>query len=279
MTRIWRGAVLAGVGLLVLWLERRRRARPYVERFERHTARNVAVAGLAAATVRLVETPIVFPAARWVTRRGWGVTAWLGGPRWLRTVVALLLLDYTLYVWHVLLHRVDALWRFHLVHHVDLDLDATTGLRFHAGELTLSVPWRVAQIAAIGVTPGTLVAWQTLTLASVLFHHSNGALPVALESRLSRVLVTPRMHAIHHSIDPSETNSNFSSGLALWDQLHRTLIPLSAAGAVTIGVAGYRDPREVGLGRILRLPFRVDLKPAKEAVERLDAELRASMPK
>jgi sterol desaturase/sphingolipid hydroxylase (fatty acid hydroxylase superfamily) len=112
------------------------------------------------------------------------------------------------------------------------------------------------------VTPGTLVAWQTLTLASVLFHHSNSALPAGVEARLSRLLITPRMHAIHHSIEPAETDSNFSSGLAIWDRLHGTTCLAAAADEVTIGVADYRDPLDVGIDRILRLPF---LPPAERA--------------
>ena len=111
----------------------------------------------------------------------------------------MLLMDYTLYVWHVLTHRVPALWRFHAVHHIDLDLDASTAVRFHFGELTLSTPWRVAQVVVIGTSPLALSIWQTGLLMSILFHHSNVELPLAIERRLGRVFVTPRMHGIHHS--------------------------------------------------------------------------------
>src|SRR3546814_2584537 len=105
---------------------------------------------------------------------------------------------YTLYVWHLLLHRVPLLWRCHVAHHVDLDLDASTALRFHFAELALSVPWRAAQIVLIGVSPRALSVWQTALLLSVLFHHSNARLPPAMERRLNRLIVTPRMHGIHH---------------------------------------------------------------------------------
>lgn len=236
-------------------LEHRRRARPYVEPRPRHQGRNLAIAGLAAATVHLIEAPLVLSVARAVERRRWGLTAAIPAPRWARRLAAILLLDYTLYVWHILVHRVPLLWRFHLVHHVDLDLDATTGLRFHAGELTLSIPWRVAQILVIGVTPGALTTWQALTLASVIFHHSNSDLPLPLERLLCRVLVTPRMHAIHHSIVEAQRHSNFSSGLVLWDHLHRTFRADAETSAVTIGAAGYLEPDAVRLRRVLILPF------------------------
>ena len=179
----------------------------------------------------------------------------LGGPPWFRDVVSIVLLDYTLYVWHILVHRTPWLWRFHLVHHVDLDLDASTGLRFHAGELAASVPWRAAQILAIGVTPRALAVWQSLTIGSVLFHHSNTEFSDRAERLLSWIVATPRMHAIHHSIDPAQLQSNFSSGLAIWDRLHGTARFDARASDVTVGVLGYLDATAVTLVRILTLPF------------------------
>src|SRR5688572_3209445 len=121
------------------------------------------------------------PLARSVERRGWGLLYAIRMPGWLRSMLALAALDYTLYLWHVLVHRTPALWRFHAVHHVDRDLDASTAVRFHFGELAASVPWRAAQVVLIGVDARTLQAWQTLTLLSVLFHHSNVRLPERLE--------------------------------------------------------------------------------------------------
>jgi sterol desaturase/sphingolipid hydroxylase (fatty acid hydroxylase superfamily) len=247
--------LLVAAGSLVLLLERKRRARAYVEPRTTHVARNLAVAGLAAATVHLVETPVVLPLARTASRRRWGVTSVIPGPPWLRGIVAVLLLDYTLYLWHIVVHRVPWLWRFHLVHHVDLDLDASTGLRFHAGELAASVPWRAAQVVAIGATPAALAAWQSLTIASVLFHHSNARLSPRSERILSWIVATPRMHAIHHSIDAAQRDSNYSSGLAIWDRLHRTARFDADAGEVIVGVEGHSSPGDASLARILELPF------------------------
>jgi sterol desaturase/sphingolipid hydroxylase (fatty acid hydroxylase superfamily) len=176
-------------------------------------------------------------------------------PRASHVALAVFLLDYTLYVWHVLAHRVPWLWRFHLVHHVDLDLDASTALRFHFGELALSVPWRAAQIAAIGVTPDALRLWQNALLVSILFHHSNLRLPIAIERAIAWLVVTPRMHGIHHSVVPEETNSNWSSGLTLWDRLHGTLRLNVPQQDVVIGIPAFRDPDDVSLGKALELPF------------------------
>ena len=169
--RLMRGVFFVAIAGTVLLLERRRRARAYVESPAVHRGRNLAVAGLAAATVQVLEAPVVVPLAKFVARRRWGLIGLFNGPAWLRDLAAIVLLDYTLYLWHITVHRVPWLWRFHLVHHLDLDLDASTGLRFHAGEIAASVPWRAAQVIAIGVTPRALTIWQTLTIASVLFHH------------------------------------------------------------------------------------------------------------
>jgi sterol desaturase/sphingolipid hydroxylase (fatty acid hydroxylase superfamily) len=155
----------------------------------------------------------------------------------------------------VLTHRVPWLWRMHLVHHVDLDLDASTALRFHAAELVVSVLWRAGQILCIGVRHRTLSLWQTLTLISVLFHHSNVRLPMALERVLIRFIVTPRMHGIHHSIVENEMNSNWSSGLTIWDRLHGTLRLDVPQSAITIGVLAYRAPADVRLCSLLIMPF------------------------
>ncbi len=266
-----RWGLLLAVGAAIAALERRRPARRYVEPREVHTGRNLAIAGLAAATVQLVEVPVVVPLARYVTLRRWGLVHRLGGPPWLRAAVAVLLLDYTLYLWHILTHRVPWLWRFHLVHHVDVDLDASTALRFHAGELATSVPWRAAQVALIGVSPGVLAAWQTLTLVAIGFHHSNTRLSGPAERLLSWLVTTPRMHAIHHSVEPAQLQSNFSSGLAIWDRLHGTARFDTQAADVVVGVDGYLEPDALSLPHLLRLPFEAPRGASGPAADATDS--------
>jgi sterol desaturase/sphingolipid hydroxylase (fatty acid hydroxylase superfamily) len=119
-------------------------------------------------------------------------------------------------------------------------LDASTGLRFHFGEIVLGVPYRAAQIVIIGVSPLTLSIWQTVMLVSIGFHHSNVELSPDLERKLVRFIVTPRMHGIHHSMIPEETNSNWSSGLSIWDRLHKTMRLDISQREITIGVPAYR---------------------------------------
>jgi sterol desaturase/sphingolipid hydroxylase (fatty acid hydroxylase superfamily) len=257
-TPLWRvlAPLVVGATFVVLTaLERRVPLRRTREAKWRHVSRNMVFAGAAAATVNLLERPVVEPLARMVQRRRYGVLYVCRLPPPLHLILAVVLLDYTLYVWHVLTHRVPWLWRFHLVHHVDRDLDASTALRFHAGELALSIPWRAMQIAAIGVPPDALRIWQNIVLLSILFHHSNVELPMDVERLVARVVVTPRMHGIHHSDVPEETDSNWSSGLTAWDYLHGTLRLDVPQHAITIGVAAYPTPADVSLANSLALPF------------------------
>jgi sterol desaturase/sphingolipid hydroxylase (fatty acid hydroxylase superfamily) len=205
--------------------------------------------------LQLAERPVVDRLAAAVEARRWGVLKQIRLPAWLELVLAVALMDYTLYVWHVLTHRVPALWRFHLVHHVDLDLDASTALRFHFAELAASVPWRAGQVLLIGVAPLPLSVWQTALLLSILFHHSNVRLPAGAERWLVRFVVTPRMHGIHHSDVRGHTDSNWSSGLTVWDRLHGTLRLDVPQRSITIGVPGYPSPAELTLGKILAMPF------------------------
>ena len=253
--RVLLPVVVGGTFVVLTALERRRPLRRVREEKWRHVSRNIVFAGAAAATVNLLERPVVEPLARMVQRRRYGLlyVRRLSSP--LHLILAIVLLDYTLYVWHVLTHRVPWLWRFHLVHHVDRDLDASTALRFHAGELALSIPWRAMQLAAIGVPPDALRIWQNIVLLSILFHHSNVELPIGVERFVARFIVTPRIHGIHHSSVPEDTNSNWSSGLTVWDYLHGTLRLDVPQQSITIGVAAYPTPADVTLANSFALPF------------------------
>lgn len=252
--------VLGAFGAL-LWLERRRPLRRAIEPKLTREARNLAVAAVSAAALQLAERPVIEPLTALVERRRWGLLKRVRLPVWLEVALAIVLLDYTLYLWHVLTHRLPFLWRFHVVHHVDLDLDASTALRFHFAELALSVPWRAAQVSLLGVSPLSFSVWQTLLFLSIMFHHSNLRLPINFERRLNRLIVTPRMHGIHHSIVREETDSNWSSGLTLWDYLHGTLRLNVPQEEITIGVPAYRQPEEVGLLQILVMPLTAE-RPA-----------------
>jgi sterol desaturase/sphingolipid hydroxylase (fatty acid hydroxylase superfamily) len=241
---------------VLLWLERRRPLRSTVEPKTRHMVRNIAAGGLAAAALQVAERPVASRLTYFVERHRVGLLKALRLPRLIEILLAVLLMDYTLYLWHVLTHKVPLLWRLHLPHHIDLDLDASTALRFHFAELIVAVVWRAGQIIVIGVSPTSYTAWQLFLLPSILFHHSNVELTPELDASLNRFIVTPRMHGIHHSIERDETDSNWSSGLTIWDKLHGTYRSDVPQDEITIGVPAYREPAEVTFATYLTMAFK-----------------------
>ncbi len=259
MTRLapWIAVPLAiSTYVLLVWLERRHPLRKRVEPALPHHVRNLVLAGLGALTTVVVETPLIQPLARLVEDRNWGLIGVFRLHGTIAALAALVVMDYTFYVWHILLHRVPGLWRFHAVHHADLDLDTSTALRFHFGEILLSVPWRAAQVLIIGLSPLTFSLWQVWFAACIMFHHSNVRLPIRWERLFNRLLVTPRMHGVHHSNMEAETNSNWSSGLTCWDWLHGTLRLDVPQEKIQIGLPAFQDAHALGLPAILAMPFR-----------------------
>jgi sterol desaturase/sphingolipid hydroxylase (fatty acid hydroxylase superfamily) len=250
------GLLVLGEFCLLFGLELRRPLRRSVEPKLTRVARNLAVSVTSALAVRLAESPVIQPISRMVERQKIGLLKRLSLPRAVETALAVALMDYTLYIWHRVMHRSALIWRFHLPHHVDLDLDASTALRFHFSELILSVPWRAGQILIVGCSPEAFSLWQKALMCSILFHHSNVRLPLGLEKWLCRFIVTPRLHGMHHSFIRGESESNFSSGLTVWDALHGTLKLNVPQEEITIGIPAYRDPREVRIADVLMMPFR-----------------------
>lgn len=193
-----------------------------------------------------------------VHEQGGGLLGWVSLPAGVEAVIAFVLLDFGIWSSHVAFHFVPWLWRFHRVHHADLDLDVTSGIRFHLGEIVVSAGFKLAMIFLLGPSPGTVIAFETLLNAASLFSHSNVRLPVPLDRLLRWIVVTPDMHRIHHSVIVDETNSNYGFFIPWWDRLFRVYRADPAAGQLdmTIGLAEYRDPRQTNrLPGILRMPF------------------------
>ena len=269
---VWIQAVVVGGAFLTFAVLERKYPLRLKERESKLTRdlRNLAVAGLAAAAVQLAERPVTNRLTLLTRRRHVGLLPWMRLPGWLDTLAGCLLLDLTLYHWHYLTHKVPALWQFHRVHHADLDMDASTGIRFHAGELLISVLFRAAQVLLFGISRRALSLWNTLLLVEVMFHHSNIGLPESVERRLSKVIVTPPLHGIHHSLVPDEVNSNWSSGLTVWDWLHGTFrrTARQADDVLDLGVPELQEPGEVGFGRLMTMPFDGSLPPPPGAPTR-----------
>jgi sterol desaturase/sphingolipid hydroxylase (fatty acid hydroxylase superfamily) len=202
--------------------------------------------GIALFNTTLIRVVAYVPALLWavhVEEQGWGLARWLGLIGWVEIVVSIVVLDCFDYFWHRANHRVRFLWRFHKAHHADTGMDVTTALRFHPGELLISVLVKAAWIAIWGPT---VVAWflfEALVSLSAQFHHSNLDFPDRVERRLSRLIVTPRFHAAHHLVDQRYGNRNFSTILSVWDRLFASRVegPPGAAlgdpdGAFALGL-------------------------------------------
>lgn len=206
--------------------------------------------------------PALLPvaAAAFAAARGWGLLSILNLDGWAAFIVALLALDLVIYAQHVAFHLVPALWRLHRVHHTDLAIDTTTGLRFHPVEIFLSILLKVAVVIALGAPPAAVLVFEVLLNANALFNHANLALPKWLDGALRKVIVTPDMHRVHHSVHRDETDSNYGFNLSLWDRLFRTYRaqPRDGHDAMAIGQPDFRDPARLGLPGLLVQPFGKD---------------------
>jgi sterol desaturase/sphingolipid hydroxylase (fatty acid hydroxylase superfamily) len=179
-------------------------------------------------------------------------------PVWVAVPLAVVLLDLAIYFQHVTFHAVPTLWRLHRVHHADLDVDVTTGTRFHPLEILISTAIKCAAVAAIGAPAVAVLAFEVLLNATAMFNHANAGLPPALERWVRRFVVTPDMHRVHHSVVYNESSSNFGFNLPWWDRLFGTYRAQPAAGhaGMTIGIDAFRSPADLRLDRLLVQPFR-----------------------
>ena len=217
---------------------------------------NAAISGLAFAAAMLLVRPAALSMLDWTSERPFGLVHVLPMPVAAQFIIAFLLMDLAFYWWHVANHRIAFLWRFHNVHHIDPDLDVSTAFRFHVGEVVLSTAFRIVQVGVIGLPAWMFAAYEIVFQANTLFHHSNVRLPIGMERLLNLVIVTPRMHGIHHSQVRDETNSNFSVVFSWWDRLHQTLGLNIPQAEIAIVVPGYAQEGDNSVANALLLPFR-----------------------
>jgi sterol desaturase/sphingolipid hydroxylase (fatty acid hydroxylase superfamily) len=218
---------------------------------------NAVISALAFGAAFIIVRPVASAVLRWGTENHWGIGAVLSAYPVAQVIVTFLLMDLSFYYWHRANHAWPLLWRFHNAHHIDPDLDVTTAVRFHVVEIAYSAAFRALQIALIGGAPLTFVAYEVVFQLNTLFQHSNVRLPIALERGLNLVLVTPRMHGIHHSKRFNETNANWSSVFSWWDRLHGSLRLDIPESDIDIGIAGYSLAGDNTVANVLTMPFRV----------------------
>jgi sterol desaturase/sphingolipid hydroxylase (fatty acid hydroxylase superfamily) len=248
---------LGVLGLVAAWEAAAPRRRRSHGRWTRWPS-NLAITALNSALVRLAFPVTAAGFALLCEQRGWGLLATLDLPTWLAVVVGMLVLDLAIYLQHVLFHAVPALWRLHRMHHADLDIDVTTGARFHPIEILASMAIKFAVIAAFGIPAAAALAFEVVLNATSMFNHGNIRMPAGLDRVLRWLVVTPDMHRVHHSIVPQETNSNFGFNTPWWDRLFGTYRAAPKAGheAMVVGIPQFRAPREQWLDRMLTQPFR-----------------------
>ena len=247
--------ILPVVFMLLLLVEQvvplREKARPLFQRLLKNL--------LLTAAVFLVGSLVVKKAglgtSAWITERDFGLVFLIPLPIWCRVAVGILLMDLTFYYWHRANHRIRLLWRFHNVHHIDPDLDVSTAFRFHFVEIAYSSVFRVLQVILIGADPLTYALYETVMAVETMLHHSNVRLPLELERWLNKVIVTPRMHGVHHSAVGPETNSNYGVIFPWWDRLNRTLVLNVPQSSIRIGVPGYLEVQDNRFWNLLIMPF------------------------
>lgn len=174
---------------------------------------------------------------------------------WILLAVDIVVLDAWIYWWHRYNHEIPFLWRFHQVHHLDQQLDSTTALRFHFGEVALSALVRAPVIILMGMPFSSVIVFETLVLMAAMFHHSNARLPSWVETSASRVLITPGIHWVHHHAVRADTDSNYGTLFSFWDRLFGSVGPGSRQPGMALGLAGVAETR---FGRLLLLPFQSD---------------------
>ena len=222
---------------------------------------NLGILAIDIIAVRLPVPTAAVGVALIAAAHGWGLLHLLALPGWAAIPVGVVALDLVIYTQHVVFHHVPVLWRLHRMHHTDLDLDVTTGVRFHPLEILLSLAIKMAAVLTLGVPALAVLIFEVLLNATSMFNHSNVVLPPRLESIARWIVVTPQMHQVHHSIERAETDSNFGFNLPWWDRLFGTYRAKPAAGEerMTIGLPIFRNVAESAIVRLLTQPFRNDL--------------------
>jgi sterol desaturase/sphingolipid hydroxylase (fatty acid hydroxylase superfamily) len=218
---------------------------------------NLALVIINTAAVRFFLPVLPIGIAYMAQVRGWGILNLLVMPDWCRIVLAVAALDFIIYLQHVLFHFLPILWRFHRMHHTDLDIDVTTGNRFHPIEIVISTGIKLAAVLLIGPPAVAVVIFEVVLNAMAQFNHGNIRIPEKVDRWLRLVIVTPDMHRVHHSIIPRETNSNFGFNIPWWDRLCGTYRPQPELGhtGMSIGLKEFRDPAKLKLPSLLIQPF------------------------
>lgn len=231
---------------------------PAHERLQKRSSRWVTNIGLViidTLAIRLLFPIIAVGAALWAQTQGWGVLNLVVLPNWISVILAVIILDMMIYWQHVAFHKIPWLWRLHKVHHADRDLDATSGLRFHPVEIVISMVYKMIVVVALGAPVLAVIIFEIILNACALFNHANVRIPLLIERPLRKIMVTPALHRIHHSVIERETNTNFGFSVIWWDKIFRSYTD-TPSGQLTLGLNEYQTDAPSNLIWSLIAPFK-----------------------
>ena len=250
-------SIFLGVLVLMLVLESLIQRHPTVDSKPRRLAINFSLTGFNVLLVRGLLGGAAVGMAHFTEQHGWGLLNYLDWPVPLEMAMGIIFLDLMIYIQHVVLHMIPLFWRFHRVHHSDLDLDVSSGFRFHPLEILGSMIYKLGLVAALGPSMMTVVVFEAILSGMAMFSHSNIKLPLELDRTLRWLFVTPDMHRIHHSVEVDETNSNYGFNISIWDRLLGTYIHdgKKPQPEIIIGVPEFRTPEQVSLLKLVLMPF------------------------
>lgn len=249
-------AVLAAMAIWQAVSPRRKLTQGY-----RRWPGNLGIVLLNSLLLRLLLPAGAIGTALWAEQQGFGLLNIAGMTAATRVAVSVILLDLAIYLQHLLFHALPLLWRLHMVHHADRDIDVTTGLRFHPIEIILSMLIKMGVVLLLGAPATAVLIFEVMLNGMAMFNHGNVNIPAPVDRALRLFFVTPDMHRVHHSVIRSETNSNYGFNLSIWDRLFGTYRPQPETGhaRMTIGLSQFQQQPTHALGWMLRLPFTGDL--------------------
>jgi sterol desaturase/sphingolipid hydroxylase (fatty acid hydroxylase superfamily) len=247
--------VTAGV-LTILWtLEAVIPFLPNRRQHFSHSARNIVIGAFNTLILAFLFAPILFLLTDWTNKNNFGLLNWLDLPSWFSAILAILMLDAWMYLWHRANHRIPFLWRFHKVHHSDPDMDASTAVRFHTGEILLSAGLRLGVIAGLGLSLWQVLLYDVLMMPIILLHHSNLKFPEKLDKFYRFLFASPAMHRIHHSPERRETDSNYGTIFSFWDRLGKSFRLRESSSEVKYGLDEFSGKETESLAVLALMPF------------------------
>ena len=205
--------------------------------------------------LHLIFSASVVGALGYVQTHKLGLLNMIEAPSWIKTLVTVAFMDFMLYIWHLLNHQVPFLWRFHRVHHSDLNMDVSTATRFHIGELAISAVIKISIIFFLGASPLGVLIFESAVVLCAQLHHSSLRVPKWFETIFWIFFVPPSMHRIHHSVIIKERNTNYGTIFSLWDRFLGTLLSHVDQASIRIGIGAYHNPEKLNFHQLLLMPF------------------------